>query len=72
MVGLRTSLDETKLIAAGAALTVANFRDARLYEAIERRIGRLLGPGGRASLLEHLRIIATALASVDAGDGQRA
>ena len=43
-----------------------------MHAAIERRIGRLLGPGGRASLLEHLRIIATALASVDAGDGQRA
>jgi len=39
VIGLKTSLDDERLIAAGAALTVANFRDARIYEAIERRIG---------------------------------
>jgi beta-phosphoglucomutase len=39
VIGLTTSLDEPKLIAAGAAFAVANFRDARVYEAIERRIG---------------------------------
>lgn len=43
-----------------------------MHTAIERRIGRLLGPGGRASLLEHLRIIATTLADAERDDGQRA
>ena len=38
VIGLTTSLDEPRLMAAGAAFAVANFHDARVYEAIERRI----------------------------------
>ena len=37
VIGMTTSLDEGRLIAAGAALVVADFADARIYAFIERR-----------------------------------
>ena len=40
-----------------------------LHSAMERRIARLLGPGGRASLLDHLHSIASSLAATPGGEG---
>ena len=38
VIGMTTSLDSDRLIAAGAAFAVTDFRDARIYETLERRI----------------------------------
>jgi HAD superfamily hydrolase (TIGR01509 family) len=38
VIGLTTSLDEDRLIGAGAAFAVKDFRDARVYEMLERRL----------------------------------
>jgi beta-phosphoglucomutase-like phosphatase (HAD superfamily) len=38
VIGLTTSLDEDRLIGAGAAFGVKDFRDARVYEVLERRL----------------------------------
>jgi beta-phosphoglucomutase-like phosphatase (HAD superfamily) len=38
VAGLTMALDEKRLIAAGAKFAVANFRDERVYELVERRI----------------------------------
>ena len=40
VVGLMTNLTEKALTDAGAVLAVADFRDPRIYELIETRIGR--------------------------------
>jgi beta-phosphoglucomutase len=39
VVGLMTSLDEGRLVAAGAMFAVADFHDERIYRLIEQRIG---------------------------------
>jgi HAD superfamily hydrolase (TIGR01509 family) len=38
VIGMTTSLDSDRLIAVGAAFAVSDFRDARIYETLERRI----------------------------------
>jgi beta-phosphoglucomutase len=38
VIGLATSLDEGRLIGAGAAFVVANFHDPRIYRALEQRL----------------------------------
>lgn len=40
VVGLKTSLDERRLREAGAELVVADFTDPRIYQLIERRVGK--------------------------------